>query len=64
MKSRYAINNFSPDWPKKTSGQKVLDFLGTQIYNLMLSNVANMHLPLFKKYIFHWLRHEYNATKN
>jgi hypothetical protein len=37
------------------------DFVGTQIHNIMSKEVAKMSLPIFKKYITHWLLHEYDA---
>jgi len=42
----------------------MFEFVGTQIHNLLPNNVNNMSLPMFKKYITHWLLYEYDAKKS
>jgi len=62
VNTRYATNNYSLKFPKKAGCRKVYDFVGTHIHNIMPKEVADMSLSIFKKYITHWLHHEYDAT--
>lgn len=57
----YTANHYSLFWPNKTIDQKLFDIIGTQIYNLLVSNLVNKQLPQFKKHISRWLI-EYDAT--
>jgi len=41
----------------------MFDFVGTQIHNFIPNDVANMSLPMFKKYITYWFLLEYDKTK-
>jgi len=62
VNTRYAANNYSLKFPKKTGCRKMFDFIETQIHNILPKEVAHMSLPIFKKYITHWLLHEYDAS--
>ena len=62
VNTRYATNNYSLKFSKKAGCRKVYDFVGTHIHNIMPKEVADMSLSIFKKYITHWLHHEYDAT--
>lgn len=61
--TRYALSKFSHAWPKKIVCQKVVDFIGIHIFNIMPSYLINMKLPLFKNQVSHWLMYEYDAAK-
>ena len=63
VNTRYAANNYLLNFPKKTGCRNTYDFIGTQIHNLMPKEVANMSLPIFKKFITHWLLHDSDAIK-
>lgn len=34
VNTKYAANHYSLIWPNKIVGEKLFDFIGTQIYNL------------------------------
>ncbi|KAF0701725.1 Uncharacterized protein FWK35_00035876, partial [Aphis craccivora] len=56
----YATNSYSLKFPKKAG--YLYDFVGTHIHNILPKEVANMSPSIFKKYITHWIHHEYDAT--
>lgn len=55
------IISLKVDKQNKIGGQKRFNFLRTQIYIIVPRNVVNMSLSWFKKYIFHWVRYEYDT---